>query len=141
MRGGRPPQIRRVLPVPSNRRLNKRQQLTNDTSTGAFPRGGDHRGRGDEPRCAQPSPVETICLLPGHGFQWLGIHLASEQDQAIPAELAEAAESYYIGLIRTKPGLKRFWAEYKFAWVDPFLTKVDSLMVAEAPERPVQSSP
>jgi hypothetical protein len=55
------------------------------------------------------------------------------KDDAIPDPLADAADSYYIGLIRTKPGLQRFWTEYKFAWVDPFLGYVDELMVTEGP--------
>jgi hypothetical protein len=53
--------------------------------------------------------------------------------------LPDAADSYYIGLIRTKPGLQQFWAEYKFAWVDPFLGYVDALMIANA--SPIKASP
>jgi hypothetical protein len=27
--------------------------------------------------------------------------------------------------------LRRFWAEYRFAWVDPFLGYVDEIMASE----------
>ena len=70
---------------------------------------------------------------------WEYIYLLREQ-RAIPIELADAADSYYVGLIKTKPGLKKFWSEYKFAWVDPFLTYVEetfeghSAQAGESPE-------
>jgi hypothetical protein len=68
-------------------------------------------------------------LMAFNGWEYIWL---LREDDAIPDALAGAADSYYIGLIQTKPGLRRFWAEYKFAWVDPFLGYVDEVMRKES---------
>ena len=69
-------------------------------------------------------------LLAFNGWEYIWL---LREDDAIPDALADAADSYYMGLIQTKPGLRRFWAEYRFAWVDPFLGYVDEVMRTEGP--------
>ena len=87
---------------------------------------------GLDPNALTSAQWKRICNYQLMAFNgWEYIWLLREND-AIPDALAAAADSYYIGLIQTKPGLRLFWTEYKFAWVDPFLGYVDEVMRKES---------
>lgn len=45
-------------------------------------------------------------------------------DDSIPKQLWVGADAYFKELIKTKPGLKRFWSEYQHAFDDPFRSYV-----------------
>lgn len=62
---------------------------------------------------------------------WEYIHLLQGAG-SIPDSLANGGDSYYRDLIRTKPGLARFWNEYKVAFADPFLAYVDAIFAEQA---------
>ena len=47
-------------------------------------------------------------------------------DGSIPNQLWVGADAYFKGLVGSKPGLKRFWAEYEHAFDDPFRSYVAS---------------
>ena len=63
---------------------------------------------------------------------WEYVYLLNKTG-AIPIELANATESYFIEVIRTQPGLKKVWSEYKFAWADPFLSHAEETFRKYAP--------
>jgi len=42
------------------------------------------------------------------------------RDDSIPKELWVGSEVYYRNLVRTKPGLKRFWSEFGDVYDEPF---------------------
>jgi len=46
------------------------------------------------------------------------------QDGSIPSQLWVGADAYFKELVRTKPGLKRFWSEYQHAFDEPFRSYV-----------------
>jgi len=81
------------------------------------------------PDTLTPAQWKRFCsyqLLAFNGWEYIYL---LRQKNAIPEELAGAADQYYRELIRTQPSLMRFWAEYKFAWVDPFLSYADAAFV------------
>jgi hypothetical protein len=54
-------------------------------------------------------------------------------DAATPPELREGANVYLSELAKTKPGLKRFWNENGYAYVEPFHSYADQLFSAAIP--------
>ena len=48
------------------------------------------------------------------------------RDGSIPSQLWVGADTYFKGLVETKPGLKRFWSEYQQAFDEPFRSYVTS---------------
>lgn len=53
------------------------------------------------------------------------------QDRATPPEFWEGANAYYADLAENKPGAKRFWNEYSFAYGEPFRSYADQFFSAE----------
>jgi hypothetical protein len=47
------------------------------------------------------------------------------RDGSIPKELWVGADAYFKGLVATKPGLTRFWAEFRESFDEPFRTYVE----------------
>jgi hypothetical protein len=46
------------------------------------------------------------------------------RDGSIPKELWVGADAYFKGLVGTKPGLRRFWAEFHDSFDEPFRSYV-----------------
>jgi hypothetical protein len=58
-------------------------------------------------------------------------------DGSIPNQLWVGADAYFKELVETKPGLKRFWSEYKHAFDDPFRSYVANEFAKKtSPETP-----
>jgi len=47
------------------------------------------------------------------------------RESAIPANLWLGAEGYFKGLLPAKPGLARFWSEYRASFAEPFRSHVE----------------
>jgi hypothetical protein len=48
------------------------------------------------------------------------------RDSSIPANLWLGAEGYFKGLVHAKPGLARFWSEYRASFAEPFRSHVEA---------------
>jgi hypothetical protein len=46
------------------------------------------------------------------------------KDRSIPKELWVGADAYFKGLVETKPGLTKFWSEYRASFDEPFRSYV-----------------
>ena len=46
------------------------------------------------------------------------------RDGSIPKELWVGGDAYYSSLVRTKPGLRRFWSEFQAVYDEPFRSYV-----------------
>ena len=55
---------------------------------------------------------------------WEYLYYANDSE-SIPSSLWTGADAYYGGLIKTNPGIKTFWQEYKHAFAEPFLSYVE----------------
>jgi hypothetical protein len=55
---------------------------------------------------------------------WEYLYYANESE-SIPSSLWVGADAYYGDLIKTNPGIKVFWQEYKHAFAEPFLSYVE----------------
>lgn len=55
---------------------------------------------------------------------WEYLYYANESE-SIPKSLWTGADGYYRELIKTKPGLKQFWVEYRHAFAEPFRSYVE----------------
>jgi len=78
-------------------------------------------------------PVEQMrfydhLFLSFNGWEYL--YYANESE-SIPRSLWEGADAYYGGLIKTYPGIKTFWQEYKHAFAEPFLSYVEQHIEAK----------
>lgn len=59
------------------------------------------------------------------------------RDGSIPKELWVGADAYFGGLVRSKPGLARFWSEFQEAYDEPFR----SYVVGEFAKKPAPADP
>ena len=55
---------------------------------------------------------------------WEYLYYANESE-SIPSSLWVGADGYYGNLIKTNPGIKVFWKEYRHAFAEPFLSYVE----------------
>ena len=63
-------------------------------------------------------------FLSFNGWEYL---YYANQSESIPKSLWIGADGYYSELINTKPGLIKFWAEYKHAFAEPFKSYVENI--------------
>jgi hypothetical protein len=63
-------------------------------------------------------------FLSFNGWEYLYYANLSE---SIPKSLWIGADGYYSELVATKPGLIKFWAEYKHAFAEPFKSYVEAI--------------
>jgi hypothetical protein len=65
----------------------------------------------------------TWNLMHFDGWEYLFYQARSS---AVPENLWLGADAYFKGLVNTKPGLARFWSEYRVAFAEPFRSHVEA---------------
>jgi hypothetical protein len=72
-------------------------------------------------------------LLLFNGWEYF---LHQSRDGSIPSHLWLGANAHFTSLIRTKPGLARFWAEYQTSFDEPFRSHVAAVFAARGAATP-----
>lgn len=79
------------------------------------------------PRQLSPSDWHRFAMYQTMAFNaWEFLYYANRSG-SIPVNLWVGADAYYRELIRTKPALRQFWAEYEHIFDEPFHLYVESV--------------
>lgn len=63
-------------------------------------------------------------FLSFNGWEYL---FYANTDESIPESLWIGADGYFGDLVHSKPGLKKFWTEYRHAFAEPFRSYVEEI--------------
>jgi len=78
----------------------------------------------------EPDSLNTVEQLRFYDHQFLSFNgweylYYANQSSSIPKSLWTGANLYYSELIKTKPGLTKFWKDYKHSFAEPFKSYVE----------------
>lgn len=84
-----------------------------------------------DPDALSPAEWKVFCGFTVLEFNAWEYIYNLDKTSSVPTSLADTANAYYGDLVKTRPGVRRFWKEYSIAFVEPFLSHANAI-VAEA---------